>query len=181
MICFVCKCSYNRWALDIRWTGERGYYWKRAGQSDLACNRTIYAFTFHFYFDFSLFITIGGQVWEGGYYWEKAGTSCAWHAGGQYGLGHCGNTWWISKRFPSYCFSFLRLACVQKFNKQDLTNTILVVCFTLVCFTLGNLQMFNVSLQKGKHKKYPFQFNKDLCALTFKTSFNQTFQVFRGS
>ena len=66
MICFVCKCSYNRWALDIRWTGERGYYWKRAGQSDLACNRTIYAFTFHFYFEFSLFITIGGQVWEGG-------------------------------------------------------------------------------------------------------------------
>ena len=65
--------------------------------------------------------------------------------------------------------------CLQKFNGQDSTNIL------LVCFTLWNLQMFNVSLQKGKHQKYPFQFNKNLFAPTFSASLNQTFKVFRGT
>ena len=40
--------------------------------------------------------------------------------------------------------------------------------------------MFNVSVQKGKHQKYPFQFNKNLFALTFSTRFNQTFKVLKS-
>ena len=116
-----------------------------------------------------------GKEWHGA--WQPACNQMIY----TFDICVCGNSCWISISFFLLLLSLCLLLLELNFLAfKSLTNKI-PPRSGVVWFTLWNLQMFNVCLQKGKHQKYPFQFNKILFALTFSTRFNQSLEVFKGT